>query len=385
MVAVNYLWNPINDNIVREFDDAGNTIAEYTTEPGLYGSVVSQYRDGQTSYLHCDGPGSTTELTNNSGTVTDTIRFSAFGELTHRTGTTEIRFQYTGQLGYYEDHEPVGYNVRHRLLVAEHGRWLSLDPLKMFAASFAYVYALNSPVNYTDPSGLKCIVCKWGGPYFTGAVDDYDKDLILTIHRLGLNKRVGFIVDEIDRQLGVKPDPLPKVDSYGPFMIDMRNKGKDVVIACGCHAIRVYVCGDDCRVTIAEKHRHHVWSPRDRMWREIGSTEKTAYENVTPALPGGELLYSELKTSMPADCNYVILLSDCPAKSSQPGKRKFEAMEVTQTVTVSGRPSLREGTATLTHKFWIGVKMPAVADFESDYRKVEDAKSTTMGKPGDCC
>lgn len=42
MTAVNYLWNPINDNIVREFDDAGNAIAEYTTEPDLYGNVVSQ-------------------------------------------------------------------------------------------------------------------------------------------------------------------------------------------------------------------------------------------------------------------------------------------------------------------------------------------------------
>ena len=37
MVAVNYLWNPINDNIVREFDDAGATIAGYTTEPDLHG------------------------------------------------------------------------------------------------------------------------------------------------------------------------------------------------------------------------------------------------------------------------------------------------------------------------------------------------------------
>ena len=32
MPVVNYLWNPLNDNIVREFDDAGAVIAEYTTE-----------------------------------------------------------------------------------------------------------------------------------------------------------------------------------------------------------------------------------------------------------------------------------------------------------------------------------------------------------------
>ena len=104
MTAVNYLWNPINDNIVREFDDAGNTIAEYTTEPDLYGNVVSQFfRNGQTSYLLSDAQGNTTEPTNDVGNVTDTIRYSAFGEVTQRTGTTEIPFQYVGQKGYCTD------------------------------------------------------------------------------------------------------------------------------------------------------------------------------------------------------------------------------------------------------------------------------------------
>jgi hypothetical protein len=94
MVAVNYLWNPINDNIVREFDDAGATVAGYTTEPDVYGNVVSQYRNGQTNYPHSDGQGNTTELSNDAGNVTDTIRYSAFGEVTQRTGTTVIPIQY---------------------------------------------------------------------------------------------------------------------------------------------------------------------------------------------------------------------------------------------------------------------------------------------------
>ena len=41
MPVVNYLWNPLNDNIVREFDDAGTVIAEYTTEAALFGNVIS--------------------------------------------------------------------------------------------------------------------------------------------------------------------------------------------------------------------------------------------------------------------------------------------------------------------------------------------------------
>lgn len=95
MTAVNYLWNPINDNIVEEFDDAGNTIAEYTTEPDEFGDVISQYRDGQESFYHTNGQGSTLALTNANGDVT--YAYSAFGEVTAHTGSTVNPFQYVGQ------------------------------------------------------------------------------------------------------------------------------------------------------------------------------------------------------------------------------------------------------------------------------------------------
>ena len=151
MVAVNYLWNPINDNIVREFDDSGNTIAEYTTEPDLYGNVVSQHRGGQTNYLHSDGQGNTTELTNDAGNVTDKIRYSAFGEVTVRTGTTEIPFQYVGQKGYYRDSETGSYSVRRRPCIPQLSRWASLDVESQFGNRFAYVD--NRPTFSIDPSG----------------------------------------------------------------------------------------------------------------------------------------------------------------------------------------------------------------------------------------
>ena len=153
MTAVNYLWNPINDNIVREFDDAGNTIAEYTTEPDLYGNVVSQYRNGQTSYLLSDGQGNTTELTNDAGDVTDVIRYSAFGKVTQRTGSTEIPFQYVGQKGYLSDEVAAHYVVRRRILASRYGRWLSVDPA-VGDTVLAYAYARSNPINMFDASGL---------------------------------------------------------------------------------------------------------------------------------------------------------------------------------------------------------------------------------------
>jgi len=154
MTAVNYLWNPINDNIVREFDDTGVTVAEYTTEPDLYGNVVSQYRDEDTRYLRLDGQGNTTELTNDAGNVTDTIRYSAFGKVTEIFGTTELPLQYLGEKGYYRDKETGEHYVRTRPLLGSQGRWLAVDPLGVLSD---YTYADNKPLMLVDASGLLCI------------------------------------------------------------------------------------------------------------------------------------------------------------------------------------------------------------------------------------
>jgi RHS repeat-associated protein len=154
MTTTRYLWNPINQNIIREYDGAGNTIANYTTEPGLHGDVISQHRDGQESFYHSDGQGSTFALTNSAGDVTDTYSYNAFGEVTNNTGDTVNPFQFIGQRGYYWDDETGGHDVRQRPLSTRRGRWLSVDP-SIAAAIRYYVYASNSPINLLDPSGLQ--------------------------------------------------------------------------------------------------------------------------------------------------------------------------------------------------------------------------------------
>jgi hypothetical protein len=37
MARTNYIWDEVNDTLLAETDDAGNTIAEYTHEPGQFG------------------------------------------------------------------------------------------------------------------------------------------------------------------------------------------------------------------------------------------------------------------------------------------------------------------------------------------------------------
>ena len=160
MTAVNYLWNPLNDNIVAEYDDAGNTIAEYTTEPEQFGNVVSQRRSGVDSYYHYDGVGSTLAVTDSTGAVTDTRSYTAFGETTEQTGTTVIPYQYVGRNGYYRDEELGQYSVRHRNFRPNKASWDSVDPLLTSQMSSPYVYSHNDPLARIDPSGLIALIAR---------------------------------------------------------------------------------------------------------------------------------------------------------------------------------------------------------------------------------
>ena len=155
MAVTNYFWDPVEDNVIEEYDDKGDTIARYTTQPTLHGEVISQERNGQTSYYHYDGEGNTLALTNDAGDVTDTFAYNAFGETTERTGSTVNPFGYKGALGYYTNSETDDIYVRARMYEPKIARWTSIDPLWPETASNGFVYARNNPMRYVDPSGLK--------------------------------------------------------------------------------------------------------------------------------------------------------------------------------------------------------------------------------------
>lgn len=156
MTIVNYDWDEDEDNIVEEYDDTGTTVAEYTTEPALFGNVVSQRRNGQDSVYHYDGQGSTLALTDSNGDVTDTYSYSAFGEVTAQTGSAVNPFQYIGKKQYYRDAQTGEYSVRRRDLSARFVRWLTHDPLGVLAtATNLYLYVRNCAITTIDPSGLQ--------------------------------------------------------------------------------------------------------------------------------------------------------------------------------------------------------------------------------------
>jgi len=107
-------------------------------------------------YFVYDGHGSVRALTDQTGAVTDTYDYDAFGNLIHSTGTTPNNYLFAGEqfdpdLGLY-------YN-RARYLNVSTGRFWNMDtdegddtdPLSLHK----YLYAEANPIDNVDPSGTQ--------------------------------------------------------------------------------------------------------------------------------------------------------------------------------------------------------------------------------------
>jgi RHS repeat-associated protein len=136
--------------VLVEIDERG-TVATYTH--GL--DLLSQTRpSGGTRFYLYDGLGSTRQLTDAAGAVTDTYTYDAFGNVLAASGSTANVYLYRG-----EQLDPnVGfYYLRARYYAPAIGRFLTMDPFagSVFdpASLHRYLYAGADPVNAHDPTG----------------------------------------------------------------------------------------------------------------------------------------------------------------------------------------------------------------------------------------
>jgi large repetitive protein len=121
----------------------------------VYGNdLISQIRDGQQSFYHVDGLGSTRTLTDINGLVTDTYDYEAFGKIVQKLGIVNNSYLFAGE--QRDSSTGLDY-LRARYLDIGTGRFYGRDPFGGIIfrpiTLHKYVYAGLNPVNFVDPTG----------------------------------------------------------------------------------------------------------------------------------------------------------------------------------------------------------------------------------------
>ena len=121
--------------------------------------LISQECDGKKSYYVYDGHGSVRALADESGKVTDTYVYDAFGNLISSVGNTRNDFLFAG-----EQFDPVTglYYLRARYMNPSVGRFITMDSYEGSiddpVSLHKYLYANANPVSNSDPSGYKNVM-----------------------------------------------------------------------------------------------------------------------------------------------------------------------------------------------------------------------------------
>lgn len=121
----------------------------------VYGNdLISQQRGSEKSFYLVDGLGSTRGLTNQSGIVTDTYAYDAFGNLISSTNNVQNNYLFAGE---QFDKNLGDYYLRARYYDTDTGRFTRRDSYEgsIFdqVSQHKYLYANANPVNLVDPSG----------------------------------------------------------------------------------------------------------------------------------------------------------------------------------------------------------------------------------------
>jgi RHS repeat-associated protein len=146
--TTNFTWD--DAKVANLLTDGSST---WIHGPG--GIPLEQINGTQLQFFFTDQIGSTRALTDNTGNLTCTYSYDAYGKTTGHTGTTTTPIQYTGG---YTDTETGFIYLRARYYDPTTAQFVSHDPdFKRTLQWFAYVN--NNPLNMVDPTGLD-----WGWP-----------------------------------------------------------------------------------------------------------------------------------------------------------------------------------------------------------------------------
>ena len=154
--TTNQFWD--GRNVLLETNAGGIVQAAYAVEPKSFGNLISMARSTATSFYLFDGLGSTTQLVDSEGSVSDSYLYDSFGNILASSGDTENVFRFVGRLGYQYSQDLGQHFLIARYYSPSQGRFVSRDPLGPNSSdSNLYRYCMNRPSMLTDPSGLDVI------------------------------------------------------------------------------------------------------------------------------------------------------------------------------------------------------------------------------------
>ena len=98
---------------------------------------------------------SVVSLLSKDGALLNSYKSEPFGEIIDYVETVRNPFRFVGQWGVMNFKEvPELFYMRARIYDAQHGRFLSADPLGIAGRSKNfYTYAYNNPIHFNDPKG----------------------------------------------------------------------------------------------------------------------------------------------------------------------------------------------------------------------------------------
>ena len=158
-------------NPYMDFNGSGQLTERYLYNPDALNQFYGQVNaSGTTEWFVTDNLNSIRQVLSANGAALSTIVYDPFGQLLSSLNTSDPRFLYTG--GAYDAITGM-YTDGAREENPATGRWMSQDPLGFAAGDRnLYRYAINSPSNFIDPSGLDTKT--WEGKIWIEKIDRTD-------------------------------------------------------------------------------------------------------------------------------------------------------------------------------------------------------------------
>ncbi len=148
-------------HMVADVDENGDVLRTYTVGPGIDNWLsFTDHQTSNTYYYITDHLGTVHAVTDSSGVVVESYRYSPYGKVLaifDENGNTIPKTKIGNRIlfqGREYDWDTGFYYFRARWYDPDTGRWLSKDPIGISGGLNQYVFCGNNPVMLVDPLGL---------------------------------------------------------------------------------------------------------------------------------------------------------------------------------------------------------------------------------------